>query len=393
MQHEVLDRIEEIGGQLEEEAAEAERLGRLPDKTAKLLRSTGVVRMLQPRGCGGYECDPRDFFESVIATATHCGASGWVAGIVGVHPWEMALMPEKLQREIWGEDPDTWIASPYALIGKAKPVEGGYLVSGRWPFSSGTDHCDWIWLGARVLDGEGNPDMNRSGLHVVLPRCDYQIIEDSWDVVGLRGTGSKDVTVDEVFVPEDRTIEVVKVLNGMAAKEAGRSESIYRMPWSAIFPNAITAAVIGACEGALAANMAYQRDRVNHAGGLVRQDPFVLASISEAASEIHSARVQMKDNLGRMWDIVEKGDDVPFALRAQGRRDQVNGSRRSVRALDLVFAQSGGNALRMDKPLQRFWRDAHTGLNHAINTYTSPFQAYATLQMGGEVQAVDAYFI
>jgi alkylation response protein AidB-like acyl-CoA dehydrogenase len=393
MPHEVLARIEELADQLEEQSAEAEHLGRLPDDTAKQLKATGVTRMLQPAAFGGYEADPRDFLEAVTATASHCGAAGWVVGVVSVHAWEMALMPTSVQEEVWGEDPDTWIASPYALLGKARPVDGGYLLNGRWSFSSGTDHCKWIWLGAKVLDADGNPVTTARGLHVTLPRSDYEIVEDSWNVVGLRGTGSKDIVVRDAFVPTTRTIESSDVYSGLAAKEAGRTEPLYRMPWSAIFANGISAALNGICLGGLDAIVSYQRDRINHAGGLVRHDPYFLATVSEAASDIDSARAQMMSNVGRMWEIVQAGDDVPFELRAQGRRDQVRGAWRAVAALDKAYAHAGGNALRMDHSIQRFWRDAHAALNHTIHTYASPYRAYATLALGGEPDPADTVHI
>ena len=124
-----------------------ERLGRLDDAAAKLLRDTGVIRMLQPAKYGGAEAHPRDFAETVMRIASLDGSTGWVAGIVGVHPWEMAMCDPQVQDEIWGEDHDTWIASPYAPMGILRPVDGGYVFNGRWQFSSGTDHCDWIFLG------------------------------------------------------------------------------------------------------------------------------------------------------------------------------------------------------------------------------------------------------
>ena len=136
MTHEVLDRVDEAAGFLRANTALAESMGRLPDETAKQLREIGVIRMLQPADYGGYEAHPKDFFEAVMAIGRSCGASGWISGVVGVHPWELALMSRHLQEEVWGDEPDTWIASPYSPKGIARRVEGGYLVSGRWPFGS-----------------------------------------------------------------------------------------------------------------------------------------------------------------------------------------------------------------------------------------------------------------
>ncbi|MBW4818886.1 hydroxylase, partial [Rhodococcus qingshengii] len=134
------------------------------------------------------------------------------------------------------------------------PVEGGYILNGRWSFSSGTDHCDWIMIGAMVGDESGKPLMPPKILHVLLPRSDYDIDQDSWNVVGLRGTGSKDLIVKDAFLPTYRTIDAGKVFDGTAWKEAGRTETLYKFPFSCIFPLGITSSLIGIAEGALACN-------------------------------------------------------------------------------------------------------------------------------------------
>ncbi len=153
--HEVLTRVRDAAEVFRQSAAESEELGRLSDVSAKQLREAGVIRMLQPREYGGYEAHPVDFFETVLEVGSLCGSAGWVAGVVGVHPWQLGQWDKRLQEEIWGSDPDTWIASPYAPIGRARKVVGGYRFTGRWPFSSGTDHCGWIVRGGMPVDDEG----------------------------------------------------------------------------------------------------------------------------------------------------------------------------------------------------------------------------------------------
>ena len=154
MARRVIDNIGDIAEQLREQGAEAERLGRMPDDTAKLLKAAGPIKLLQPKQYGGYEAHPREFAETVMAVAALDGAAGWVCGVVGVHPWQLAFADPKVREEVWGTDDNTWMASPYAPTGIAVPIDGGYAFNGRWQFSSGTDHCDWIFLGALL----GNPD-------------------------------------------------------------------------------------------------------------------------------------------------------------------------------------------------------------------------------------------
>ncbi|MEV6773813.1 acyl-CoA dehydrogenase family protein [Nocardia sp. NPDC051030] len=389
MSHEVVRRVAEIADRLAATAEETERLGKLSDESVKLMRQAGVMRLLQPTDFGGYAAHPRDFAEAVMAVSARCGSTGWVTGVGGVHPWEMALMDRTLQTEVWGENPDTWIASPYAAQGVATPADGGYILNGHWSFSSGTDHCDWIFLGALVGDAEGKPVMPPKALHVVLPRKDYTIVDDSWDVIGLCGTGSKDILVKGAFIPTYRTIDSAEVAEGeIAAERAGRTETVYKLPFWAMFPLGITAAVVGIAEGALAAHLDYQRDRVTAMGTKIKDDPYVLSAISEAAAEISASRIQLLDGVSRLYDLADTGQPITFEDRSMVRRNQVRCAWRAVAAVDEIFARSGGNAVRKQNVMQRFWRDAHVGLQHAIHTPGSLYHSAALTSMGVEPQGM-----
>jgi alkylation response protein AidB-like acyl-CoA dehydrogenase len=382
----VIDKVMDTADQLREQAVEAEKVGKLTDQTVKIMKSAGNIRLLQPKEYGGLEVHPREFAETVMATAALDPSAGWINGVVGVHPYQLAYADPRVAAEIWADDVDTWVASPYAPQGVARPVDGGYIFNGRWQFSSGTDHCEWIFLGALLGDAEGKPVMPPQMLHMVLPRKDYEIVEDSWDVVGLRGTGSKDVIVRDAFVPSYRTMDAFKVMDGTAQREAGMTETLYLMPWSTMFPLGISSATIGIAEGALAAHLDYQRERVSAAGTAIKDDPYVMYAIGEAAADINAARQEILANADRIYDIVDSGKEVSFADRAAGRRTQIRAVWRAVMAVDQIFSRSGGNAMRMDKPLQRYWRDAHTGLAHAIHVPGTAYHASALSSFGVEPQ-------
>jgi 3-hydroxy-9,10-secoandrosta-1,3,5(10)-triene-9,17-dione monooxygenase len=373
--NQVREKIAEFADEIRAEATESERLGRLSDRTSKLMRDAGVIRMLQPKSYGGFEFHPREFAETVMHLASLDGSAGWVAGVVGVHPWELAYADPRVQEEVWGEDPDTWMASPYAPMGVLTPTEDGYRFSGRWQFSSGTDHCDWLFLGAILGDETGRPAKPFTLMHVVIPRTDYEIVEDSWDVVGLRGTGSKDIIVQDAVVPDHRVLEYTKVAEGVYAKQAGIENPLYHVPFSGMFPLGITAAVIGMAEGALQVHLDYQRERVQIHGTKVKDDPYVLTAIGEAAAEIQASRAALLDNICSLYDDIVAGREISFERRAVGRRTQTQCAWRAVRAVDEIVARSGGNGLRMQHPLQRFWRDIHMGLAHAIHVPGSIFHA------------------
>lgn len=380
----VLDSIMQHAEEIRAGAAEGESLMRLPDATAKHLRDSGIIRTFQPKEYGGLEGHPREAAETIMALGALDGATGWVAGIVGVHPWELAFFDPKAQEEIWGADNDMWMASPYAPMGVAVPVEGGYILNGRWSFSSGTDHCGWVMIGAAVGDKDGN----RTGqvLHVVLPRSDYEIDHDSWNVIGLRATGSKDLIVKDAFLPEHRTIDADIVLSGNGWRHAGRDETLYRFPFSCIFPLGITSSLIGMTEGALACYIAAQKERVQVTGVPIKEDPYVLYAVSEAASEINAARLALLETVDRFWDKTDRGEEIGFEERAIGRRTQVSSAWRAVRAMDEVFARAGGAATHLKTPMQRFWRDAHVGLTHAIHVPGVIYHSAALAQLGGDPQ-------
>lgn len=377
-----VDSIHAAGEELSALAPQDEALGRLSDRTAAIMRESGVIRLLQPRKHGGLEAHPREFAETVMALARYNGSAGWVAGVVGVHPWEAAVFDPQLADEVWGEDPDTWIASPFSPTGIAEPVDGGYLLNGRWQFSSGTDHCQWIFLGAFLGDGNNAPVTPPQMLHVVLPRSDYQIVPDSWDVIGLSGTGSKDIIVKNAFIPAYRTLAYDDALTGTAAERAGRTEPLYRLPFGLVFPLGITSAVIGIVEGAYAHHVELQRGRVSVVGTVLRDDPYTAYFTAQAGADIHASRAALLDGVTQTFDKIVAGGDVTLEDRSTVRRNQARAAWRAVAALDEIFVRSGGNAIRKNAPLQRYWRDAHAGLQHMIHVPGSIYHANTLLQMG-----------
>ncbi|MFI8091950.1 hydroxylase [Streptomyces sp. NPDC086080] len=381
----VLDRVLEHAELLESDGPVSEELGRVSDEVAAALRESRVVRMLQPRDFGGLESHPTDFLRTVYEIGRRNGAAGWIAGVVGVHPHELAQGDLRMQREIWGDDPDTWVASPYAPMGRARPVEGGYVFNGRWPFSSGTDHCQWVMIGGLITDQEGNVT-DRETIHFVLPRADYEILHDSWDVVGLRGTGSKDIVVKDAFVPEHRLIRTNPVTDGSAGPIAGRDAALYSMPRNVIFSGAITTATIALAQGTLDAYVSWTRERSSRFGSASR-DPFQLSALAPAAADIEASLGHVLHDMDRAFDTVSSGRLLTLSERAEIRRNQVSASHRAAAAADEVFKVSGGSQLHTRNPMQRMWRDCQSALHHVQN-YAGPlYQAYGMDYFGGEMPA------
>jgi 3-hydroxy-9,10-secoandrosta-1,3,5(10)-triene-9,17-dione monooxygenase len=316
------------------------------------------------------------FYEATMALGAACGSTGWIYGVVGVHPWQLALFSEEAQEEVWGEDSSTLVSSSYAPTGIVEAVDGGYRIRGKWSFSSGCAHCSWVLLGAIVVH-DGIPDH----ITLLVPASDYRI-DDIWHVVGLAGTGSNDIVVEDAFVPTRRTQSTVGKVGGAGV----HASPLYQLPFASVFSNAITAGTIGIAMGALEAYREHTLHRVRASSfEKVAADPFSQVRLAEAAGEIDDARTQLRHNMNELMELAQAGQEIPEALRIRVRRDQVRGSRAAVRATDLVFESAGGKALFLDKPLQRAWRDVHAARVHAINDPERGLLMYGATELGGEV--------
>jgi 3-hydroxy-9,10-secoandrosta-1,3,5(10)-triene-9,17-dione monooxygenase len=387
--HAVVAAVAELLPVFRHRAQETEDARNLPAESVKALEETGFFRLLQPAAFGGLEADPVTFYTAVRLIAGACGSTGWVASVVGVHPWQLALFPPQAQQDVWGADPATRMSSSYAPTGRATPVPGdgevggGYRLGGRWSFSSGCDHASWVLLGGIVTNDEGQPTDFRTFL---LPASDYTI-DDVWDTVGLRGTGSNDIVVDGAFVPEHRSLSFTDVTRCACPGQQVNPGALYRVPFGSIFSYAITAPIVGMATGAYAAHVEYQRGRVraSYVGQKAAEDPFGQVRIAEAASLLDAAWVALERNMTELMAHARAGQKIPLPLRLRVRRDQVTGTGQAIRAVDLLFENSGGRALQTGTPIQRFWRDAHAGRVHAINDPERALSMFGRGEFGQDV--------
>ncbi|MGX1775543.1 3-hydroxy-9,10-secoandrosta-1,3,5(10)-triene-9,17-dione monooxygenase oxygenase subunit [Nocardia brasiliensis] len=379
MTQEVTERVDALLPTLRERAQEAEDLRRIPDESMKALQETGFFRLLQPKQWGGHAADPVVFYDTVRKIASACGSTGWVAGIVGVHNWHLALFAQQAQEDVWGEDTEVRISSSYAPMGAGVVTEGGYLVNGAWAWSSGCDHATWAVLGGPVIK-DGKPVDFGSFL---IPRDDYRI-DDVWNVVGLRGTGSNTVVVKDIFVPSHRFLSFRAMSEMKSPGLEQNTDPVYKMPWGTIHPTTISTPIVGMAYGAYEAHVEHQGKRVRaaYAGEKAKDDPFAKVRIAEASSDIDAAWRQLSGNVADEYALLAAGQEVPFELRVRARRDQVRATGRSIAAIDKLFESSGATALANGTPLQRFWRDAHAGRVHAANDPERAYLMYGTHEFG-----------
>jgi 3-hydroxy-9,10-secoandrosta-1,3,5(10)-triene-9,17-dione monooxygenase len=361
-----LDRVRALLPALRGRAARAEKLRRLPDETFADFQEAGLLRALQPKRYGGYELDPGVFYQAVIEVGAVCGSSGWVLGVLGVHNWHVAILPPQAQEDVWGEDDSVQLSTSLAPTGTVERIDGGYRIKGRWSFSSGCDHCGWATVlgGAAPASSPGEPPDPRVFL---VPRRDY-LIDDNWHVMGLSATGSKDIVVEDAFVPEYRTHSYRDAFALNHPGAAINKAPLYRLPFGLIFTYGIVSPAIGVAQGALAAFREQAARRINvRDGSRGVEDPFMQHRLAEAAAEIDAARDRMLANFAETMRLARAGEEIPLGMRARYRWDSGKALDRSVNAVDRLFEASGGHALFLDNPIQRAWRDVHAMRAHAGN--------------------------
>jgi len=379
----VLDAVRDLLPGLRERAQATEDARRVPVENVQGLQDAGFFRLLQPRRYDGIEASPADFYRAVRLVSSACGSTGWVSSVLGVHPWQLAIYDDRAQQEVWGEDPAALVSSSYAPMGRATAVEGGFTFSGRWSFSSGCDHAQWVFLGGLVIGDEGTPVDFRTFL---LPRADYEIV-DVWDTIGLRGTGSNDIVVKDVFVPEYRTLSFMDTGRCYGPGQALNDSPLYKLPFASVFSNSIAVPILGMAQGAYDAYLEWTRERVRAStGNKAADDSFNQLRISESAAQLDAAVLQIERNIAELLGHAERGEKIPTSLRVRVRRDQVNATAAGIAAVDRLFESAGGRALRSGTPIQRFWRDAHAGRVHAINDPERALSMFGATELGHPVQ-------
>lgn len=350
---------------LKERAKRCTAERRVPEETIAEMQAAGFFRILQPKRWGGYEMHPNVFFAVQKLLAQGCMSTGWVYGVVGGHPYEIALFDDRAQQEIWAKDDSVLASSSYQPVGKVEHADGGYYLSGRWGFSSGSEHCDWVLLGAIVPPAkEGDAPDARTFL---LPRSDYQIV-DAWDVFGLQGTGSQDIVVERAFVPDYRTHRSV---DGFLCKNPGQAENdapLFRLPWAQLFVRLVSTAALGGTRAAIDGALEITKNRVStNTGKASKADPLVIGAIARAYAQLDELELVLERNMNDMMGYAEKGEDVPMEKRTLYRYQSASVARRCAALIDDLLPLLGGRAVYMSSPVIQPWLDLNAARAHVAN--------------------------
>ncbi|MBX9840823.1 MAG: flavin-dependent monooxygenase [Xanthobacteraceae bacterium] len=359
---ELLNRARAIAELVRARAQQTEVDRRISPEVIEAMRKAELFKILQPKVYGGFEYGFDVFVKIIAAIARGCGSSSWVYGLLASHQWITACFPKQAQDDFWS-DRNALAAGSYAPIGQVMAVEGGYRLTGKWGFASGCDNAQWLYLGGTIPDAAGP----RPGLFLV-PSADCTI-DDNWRTMGLAGTGSMNIVVNNAFVPAHRFVPYVELAEGIAPGTRVNTNPLYRQSFFASLPVTIVAPVLGMAEGALEYFLAMIRERVTRGaavGGQRAMADFttIQMRIAEASASIDAARLITLRDLDEMLATVSRGESPSKDLRLRNRRDHSFCVRLLVQAVDAVFLAAGGQGLFLDLPLQRIWRDAHAASSH-----------------------------
>jgi 3-hydroxy-9,10-secoandrosta-1,3,5(10)-triene-9,17-dione monooxygenase len=360
----LIQRARELVPVLAERAVKAEAARSIPPETIADFQKAGFFRVLQPKQYGGYEMDPQVFYEIVMTLAEGCMSSAWCYGVIGVHNWQIALFDPKAAADIWSKDTSVLIASTYMPKGQVKPADGGFKFSGRWGFSSGIDHAQWVFLGGLIFDPAGKaPPEYRTFL---LPRSDFEVV-DTWHVMGLKATGSKDVVVKDAFVPEYRTH---KASDGFMGTNPGRdtfTAPLYKLPFGQIFVRAVSSAAIGALQGAVNAYRDWGKAWMGNMGVKTAEQGPAQFAVADAMVAIDEMKLVLNRNFQSLMDKVRAGQPLDTNERLHYRYQASLVVERCEQHAYKIFSACGGRGIFNDFPVVRHFLDICAARAHYAN--------------------------
>jgi 3-hydroxy-9,10-secoandrosta-1,3,5(10)-triene-9,17-dione monooxygenase len=363
---ELRGRAEQLLPVLRERAAHCEELRRLPDETLRDFHDSGLFRFQQPGRVGGSELDFVAVVDFGALVARACASSAWNLINLGSHHLLLGMFPPKAQDEVWGRSVDTLIASSFVFpAGRAVRADGGYRISGRWPFSSGVDPSDWNMLAGQVAgEGDAPPEQR-----VFLLEKSQYVVHDTWFAGGLRGTGSKDVEAADAFVPEHRTLAVADLRGGATPGSVVNPGPLYRMPVFALFPYMLSGVALGVAEGLIDQFASGTVGRGKMTGAKIAAVQSVQLRLGEAAAFARASRLFQETNCREAQAMIERGDVPDLPTKTRYRLEGAYAVDWAVRAVDTMFMLSGASGLYVSGHVARALRDALAVKQHfSFNT-------------------------
>ncbi len=356
----LLEVARSLRGEIIDASATIDRQRRLPDHVVDTMKASGVFRMNVPAEIGGLQTDPFTMMDVVEEYAYANGSAGWIAGIVSGVGTCSAYLPPEVGRLVFADDPSAMFAGNFAAsTGKAVAVAGGYQLTGRWPFGSGCEYATWFAGNSIVYDGD-RPRLDAHGNPVLkicaFPAADVAIHRDTWEVSGLRGTGSYDFSVSDLFVPDDRAFWW---------SDGARFESPLYAARFFLFkhPRHVRGMARRAYDSVVELIGAKTQQR---SSSLVRDRSLARMEVAQAKAIIDGCKSAIDDVAGRTLEVAERTGEVPLPLWTDARIAITYWTHECTRAIDLLWDVAGGHAPQEALPIEAAWRDAHVATQHGI---------------------------
>ena len=375
---EAMRRARAIVPTLRQRAQKCEDARVLLPENEKLLHETGLFRFHQPKRFGGMELPFVAVVDIVAELARACPSTAWNVGNLGCHHWILGYYEPETQHELWDANPDVLIASSIALAaGRGKRMDGGFQVSGKWPFSSGVDNSDWNMLAVTIYENDTAVDWRLC----LVPKSDYKVI-DTWYAMGMVGTGSKDIEAREVFVPERRALPLARCRGGLEHPGAKlNSGPLFRVPIVASAGHPLSATALGTAEGAFEHVLNAFKSRIGtYTGAKVADFQAVQVKLARARCLIDSARALMRESALTFQDQENLDVETKLRLRAQNAFAVAQ----SREAVETLWSFYGANAIYTRDPLQRYLRDVQAASQHFSFNFDIAGAAFGMTALGGK---------
>jgi 3-hydroxy-9,10-secoandrosta-1,3,5(10)-triene-9,17-dione monooxygenase len=378
---EALSRAREIVPILRERAQATEDARCLLRENEQLLHETGLFRFHQPKIFGGMELDFVAIFDIPAEIARGCPSTAWNVGNLATHHWMLGYWDPETQHEVWDANPDALIASSIALAaGRGRKVDGGFVVTGRWPFSSGVDNSDWNMLAVTVYDGDTAVDWQLC----MVPKTDYEII-DTWYAMGMAGTGSKDVAVKELFVPQRRALALQRTRGGYGHPGAALNKGpLFGIPVIGAAGIPLSPASIGAAEGAYELFVRSMAKRTGtYTGAKVSDFQAVQIKLARARVLIDSGRALSRNASIALQDMSARGEIPDIATKLRWRAQSAFAVNQAREAVETLWSCYGAQGLYTRDPIQRHLRDVIAMNQHFSFNFDIAGAAFGLHALGG----------
>jgi 3-hydroxy-9,10-secoandrosta-1,3,5(10)-triene-9,17-dione monooxygenase len=363
-------------------AGGAESVRQMEKDTLDDLHRAGLFRFHQPKRWGGMELPFVAMFDVPAELARGCASTGWNVANLSIHHWMLALYDERAQAEIWGQDPDALIASGIAFPqGRGRRVDGGFVISGFWNFSSGVDPATWNMLAVTVRDGERVIDHRMC----LVPRGEYEIVDD-WQVLGMRSTGSKSVRANEVFVPEHRALCMYDIRGGNEFPGARSNPNpMFRVPLAALGSHCLAGAGVGNAQAALELTVEAIKERsTNYTAMRMRDFQAVQLRVARAGAQVDAARLVIRADCHEAERIAHESRAPTIEEKLRFKRNAAWAMEQCTEAVDSLHALAGANGIYDHYPIQRLFRDQHALSAHIGFSWDAQGGSWALVAMGGE---------